>query len=314
MVDTCIVTWTARNFEFEVAAGTKLVFTPDERLARVGYEGVLYVPSRSVAVSDGTGSGSIALVPGHYVLDILTPGGSATANVAVPNAATAEIGSCIDQVLSTPVLSDFQVLAAAVNADRLAAESAAVAAAVTGQEIPFLMPPAGEYFQTTTGIGTAVIGNSLIGAADRMEIFPFLARRNLTVDRLAINVVAAVAGGLGRIVIYDADANGRPDALLLETADIDCSTIGVKEAINSFTFERGKTYWLGFRHNAIFQTNGWPSTGTPDISGGAAPSTGSRKVLRRSVAFATPAPAAWGYSSAEVFATGVATAIWLRLT
>jgi hypothetical protein len=128
MVDTCTVTWTARDFQFAVQAETKLDFVPNKRFALVGYADVLYVPTRSVAFSDGAGAGSIALVPGNYVLHVITPDGTATARVAVPNQPTAEIGTCIDQVLTLPTLSDFQVLAAEVGADRVAADASALAA------------------------------------------------------------------------------------------------------------------------------------------------------------------------------------------
>lgn len=179
--------------------------------------------------------------------------------------------------------------------------------------LPFILPPAGEYVQTTTGTGGSILGNALAGAAGRLEIFPFLVRGAMAVDRLAINVVAAVAGGLGRIVIYDADANGRPANLLLETADLDCGAIGVKEATVALSLVQGRVLWIGLRHSAAFQISGWTSAMTPDLPGGTLPVTSSRKVLRRTVAYATAAPATWGYTSTEITASAIAPAIWLRM-
>ena len=49
---------------------------------------------------------------------------------------------------------------------------------------------------------------------------------------------------------------------------------------------------------------------TPDLTV-TAPTTQQRKVLRRTVTFATAAPNPWTYVSSET-ANAVATAIWLR--
>ena len=99
MVDTCTVSWTARDFQFVTLAAARLVFIPRDALSLAGAVGVLYVPARAEATSDGSGAGSIALVPGYYILHVITADGTATAGLAVPNAATAEIGACIDQTL-----------------------------------------------------------------------------------------------------------------------------------------------------------------------------------------------------------------------
>ena len=64
---------------------------------------------------------------------------------------------------------------------------------------------------------------TLAGAPDRVDLFPFIPRCDLTIDRLSVNVTAAVAAALGKIVVYAADDAGRPTTLLLETATLDFS-------------------------------------------------------------------------------------------
>ena len=54
----------------------------------------------------------------------------------------------------------------------------------------------------------------------------------------------------------------------------------------------------------------WAATATPDINGGAIVPT-ARKVLRRTLAYASAAPASWAFVSSEINA-GPATAVWLR--
>ncbi len=176
-------------------------------------------------------------------------------------------------------------------------------------DIPWLSPASGDYALTTAGPGGAAT-TTLAGAADRMDIFPFSPRGDITMDRLAINCTTAVAAAQAKIVVYTADANGRPDALILETATLDVSSTGSKLATVSLTLYRGTQYWIGVRHSATATLSAWAATATPDINGSTLTTT-TRKVLRRTLAFATAAPATWGYAASESN-SGPGTAIWLR--
>lgn len=180
---------------------------------------------------------------------------------------------------------------------------------LAGQDVPWLTPVAGDYALSTTGAGGAATG-VLAGAAGRIDLFPFIPRDDIVLDRLAVNITTLIAAALGKIVVYSADALGRPASLLLETGDLDFSTVGVKPATVSLTLRCGVTYWLGIRHSSTATLSAWASTATPDLNGGA-PVTTARKVLRRTLAYATAAPGTWGYLSSETNA-GPGTAIWLR--
>lgn len=181
----------------------------------------------------------------------------------------------------------------------------------TGLEAPHLMPVAGDYVLTTTGAGGGATGTQA-GAAGRLEIFPYAARSDLSVDRLAINCTTLLAAALAKLVVYDSDAFGRPGALMVETGDLDLSTVGVKVATVSTVLRKGRTYWFGLRHSSTATVSHWAGTATPDINGGAAPVTTARKVLRRSLAYGTQAPAIWGFVSSEITAA-LAPAVWLRV-
>ena len=78
----------------------------------------------------------------------------------------------------------------------------------------------------------------------------------------------------------------------------------------ALTLRRGVTCWLGIRHSSTATLSAWASTATPDLNGGS-PVTTARKVLRRTLAYATAAPASWGYLASETN-VGPGTAIWLR--
>lgn len=177
--------------------------------------------------------------------------------------------------------------------------------------VPFNTPPAGELVLTTTGAGGTTL-TAVAGAAGRIDIYPFLPRADLFIDRLLINCTTAIAGALARVVIYGADALGRPDTLLAETEDLDLSTTGTKSAPVTLQLRQGRTVWMGLRHSSTATLSAWPPAATPDVNGGTAPVTSARKLLRRTIPFSTPAPAIWGWSSAEISGSP-ATAVWLRV-
>lgn len=178
-------------------------------------------------------------------------------------------------------------------------------------DVPFLVPPTGEYLLTTAGAGGAAAA-TLAGAAGRVDLFPYLPREDIAINQLVVNCTTAVASAQGKIVVYGSDANGRADGLLLETGVLDFGTTGVKVATVNLTLKKGEVYWLGVRHSSTATLSAWATTSTPDINGGTAISTSARKVLRRTLTFANAAPAAWGFTSAEIN-PGPATAIWMRL-
>ena len=192
---------------------------------------------------------------------------------------------------------------------QLRARLSGVTRILADQDVPWITPAAGDYALTTSGAGGAATG-VLAGAAGRTDLFPFIPRDDISIDRLSVNVTTLIAAALGKIVLYAADVIGRPATLILETSDLDFSTVGLKEATVAQTLRRGITYWIGIRHSSTAILSAWASTATPDLNGGA-PVTTARKVLRRTLAYATAAPGTWGYLSSETNA-GPGTAIWLR--
>jgi len=181
--------------------------------------------------------------------------------------------------------------------------------AVGGAQVPILVPPSGEHVLTTIGGGTTT--GTLVGGAGRMDLFPYTPRADLTIDQMVVNVTTAVASALGKLVVYQSDAAGRPDVKLAETGDLDFGTTGLKAASVPMTLWGGTTYWIGLRHSSTATVSAWAAAATPDINGGS-PVTTARKVLRRVLAYGTPAPANWGFLSSEI-TSATATAVWLRM-
>lgn len=179
---------------------------------------------------------------------------------------------------------------------------------VGGAGVPFTTPAAGSYIRTDSGVGTST--TTVAGVANRMEVFPWVARGDLTIDRLGVNVTTLLAGALAKIVIYAADANGRPAGRLTETGDLDLSTTGAKEATVSLTLREGAVYWVGVRYSSTATISAWQPYTTPNIPLTTL-STSVGGVYRRTLTYATAAPVTWGWVAAEA-ATGNAPAIWMR--
>ena len=184
--------------------------------------------------------------------------------------------------------------------------------ALDGQQcVPCLTPPSGEMVQSTVGAGGGSTVNAA-GAANRIDIFPFLPRADLDLDAMLLNVTTAQAGAQARLLVYAADAQGRPGARLHQTGLLDLSETGAKTAALALSLPQGVTVWLGLHHSANATVSAWPASATPDLNGGTQPVTAARKALRRFVDFADGAPAAWGFASSEIVGGNVP-AIWLRV-
>lgn len=110
----------------------------------------------------------------------------------------------------------------------------------------FLKPPSGQ--STTVGL----LGGAFAGAATiatRIYLTPYIPAQDITCSSLQINVTTAVASSNARILIYS-DLDGIPDTKLYESANLDCSTTGVKTATTTQTFTAGTTYWIGLHSSS----------------------------------------------------------------
>lgn len=114
----------------------------------------------------------------------------------------------------------------------------------------FIKPQTGQ--SVSSSINAAALSGTLALTANRLYTNPFIPAQTITCSSLYINVSVLFVGALSRILIYS-DLNGLPDTKLYESADLDCSTIGVKTATTTFTFTAGTTYWLTIHTNSTPQ-------------------------------------------------------------
>lgn len=119
-------------------------------------------------------------------------------------------------------------------------------------------------------IGPATSGAALgtvAQVANRNTIAPFVAAFDLTIDQVGISVSTGVAGSTAKVVIYNADADGRPTTVVAESGTIDCATSSTTlfTALN-VSFVAGRIYWIGVRSSANQTLRSLPAAAFPVLS------------------------------------------------
>lgn len=184
-----------------------------------------------------------------------------------------------------------------------------LASLLLAAESPTLVPYKIEAGRYTSNGSIAAAATTTAGAANRMEICPWVCPADITVDQFAMNVTTGVASALGKVVVYSSDVNGRPDALLLETGTLDFSSTGQKTVSAALTLRRNTLYYIGVRYSSTATVSAHPLYVTPCLGHqvAALPAKG----LRRTLTFATAAPSTWGYLATEENAS-VQPIVWMR--
>lgn len=98
----------------------------------------------------------------------------------------------------------------------------------------------GQYMPLTTGGLTAVAM-----VANKIYATPFVVRRAITIDRIAIAVSALAAGASARLGIYNNGTNHHPGSLVLDAGEVSVATTGTKAITISRALAKG-LYWMAF--------------------------------------------------------------------
>jgi hypothetical protein len=104
---------------------------------------------------------------------------------------------------------------------------------------------------------------------------------------------------LFKIVIYGSNAAGWPDALLYESADLSAAAAAFSEATLSFTFAAGVRYWVGIRKSSTASFRTVPTSSCLNLGLLSNNATSYASILRRTLPYAAPAPANWGFVGAD---------------
>ena len=167
---------------------------------------------------------------------------------------------------------------------------------------------------TASGTVTVSSAAATIGTSVATSTYGMGTGATTTGVTKTVNLGTGGASGSNTVVNIGSATPGAGGTTVVNTPTVTfanaVTAVGMPQATVAQTLRRGITYWIGIRHSSTAILSAWASTATPDLNGGALVTT-ARKVLRRTLAYATAAPGAWGYLSSETNA-GPGSAIWLR--
>ena len=143
-------------------------------------------------------------------------------------------------------------------------------------------------------------------ANNRIELAPYYTSATFPIDQIGFAVSTAQPTSSVRALIYRAGPDNWPDALMLETGDIDTTATGYKfEAVN-FTFLSGVQYWVGFHSIGGATVRAINTTVTVNLGLTSAVGTAYCSVIRKTVTYASGAPSPWVFNGTDLINGSVA--------
>lgn len=154
----------------------------------------------------------------------------------------------------------------------------------------------GFYYDNTIG-GSGATTLSL--SANVVILSPFFATVGFSIDQ--IGVFVSGLGNAVKLCIYEAGADGWPDALIHESpSQIAINSTGFKSESVNIDFETGTQYWLGVRSSSSGNIYGTPTTSIANLGLTASTSNVYYTVLRRTITFADALPENWNFVSTDL--------------
>lgn len=168
----------------------------------------------------------------------------------------------------------------------------------------------GQYYDSALHLSTS---STLAGVANRMELMPFFASSDMSIDRIGVSVSTGVASATCKLVIYNAGTDGWPSTVAWEgSSNLDCSVAAFVEETLSFTFTGGKRYWLAVRHSSTATLRTVPVSGMLSLGLQTSNGTTYFGFIRRTVTYANAAPSPWVFSASELVANTGCISIRMR--
>lgn len=98
------------------------------------------------------------------------------------------------------------------------------------------------------GQETAYLLSTVAAPRDILYAYPFIVPIQQSFDRLSVAVTTGQTGGIGELALYEDNGSVYPGDLVVESAELDFSSAGVKEQVISETLDPG-LYWLVLWHD-----------------------------------------------------------------
>ena len=163
----------------------------------------------------------------------------------------------------------------------------------------------------TNGRGAGSDAN-VASAANRQIISPYIPTYTYTASSLGFRIASgAAAGTTGKVLIFDADADGRPTDLLYQSAPLATNAAAiVLDNSTTFTFSGGKIYWVGVWTSAA-PTYTALAIGDCYVLGYSGASTAPFRSLVRSQAYGGTSTD-WTYGTADLSTTAPIRNLFLK--
>lgn len=125
--------------------------------------------------------------------------------------------------------------------------SGATGPAGPASAIPLFYAPAGTYISTALN-GSA--NTTAAGAANRIDLYPFVLGRAVTIDQLVAEVTTAVASSAFHLAIYSSNSDGSPSAAIASALANSGATTGNRTPSVSVSLAAGTLYWMMVHHSS----------------------------------------------------------------
>lgn len=149
----------------------------------------------------------------------------------------------------------------------------------------------------------------------RLELAPFYTSQRLKFDQIGVVVNTTGTATVGRVYIYSATAEGWPNELLFESADINLTAVGFSGVAVSpaFIFDKARSYWMGFRtFDGTVTLRAIPTSSCVNLGLLMADANQYCTVVRRILGAGTPpAPNPWDFAEADL--VGNVTPVSIRM-
>jgi hypothetical protein len=130
--------------------------------------------------------------------------------------------------------------------------------------IGLLKPLSGAF--VGNGMSARVFG-TVLGVANTVRISPVSFDQEMVIDQALVSVSTGVAASNVRVVVFDADANGRPTTKLFESGNISTATSNTTPSVSAgFTFTARKLYWVGVHNSSNATLRALAVSAVPVIS------------------------------------------------
>ena len=160
-----------------------------------------------------------------------------------------------------------------------------------------MMTPAAGVFIANSADATAL--GTQIQVANRTVIAPYVSAYNVTIDQVGVSVSTLLAANNAKVVIYEADASGRPSTVLRESGNISTAATGTFfTGITATTLLAGVRYWIGVRASGTFTLRTLGVSALPVLSYTNAATPVAQSALILTETYANPA-AAWAYAASQ---------------